>query len=509
MTAIAIPEIVDFKPVQTNGPGVDSCPLLEPAFPLPIARQGQSSVSLSCQTPISFSATGKILSVQGSVIDVAFREGLPHLNEALSVVNGEHRLILEVQQILGPGTVRTIALGGTDGLARGLAVKRTGGPIRIPVGPETLGRVFNALGEPLDGMQTPSVVEHRSIHRSAPVSLELPRRTSTILETGIKVIDLLAPVALRGTTGVIGGAGLGKTILLQEMMRRIGCRQRDVVVFAGVGERTREANDLWLDIRASGALANAILVLGQMSEPAGTRFRAALTALTMAEYFRDRESRDVVFLVDSISRYLQSGCEVSGVMGRLPSEMGYQPTLATDLGILEGRIAANSWAGITSIQAIYVPADDLSDPIVAGSFVHLDTSILLSRARVSQGLYPAVDPIASTSSLLDPVHVGQRHYQIAMRTKETIQRCREVHDIIAMLGMQELPHEDRVMVRRARRLERFLTQPLFATESITGQPGRHVPVADTLAGCDAILNGNFDDVDERQLYMIGNIDECR
>jgi F-type H+-transporting ATPase subunit beta len=315
-------------------------------------------------------------------------------------------------------------------------------------------------------------------------------------------------VARAGTTGIVGGAGVGKTILLQELIRTISHKHGAVVVFAGVGERTREANDLWLEMRASGTLAKSIMVLSQMSEPAGARFRAALTALTMAEFFRDVEDNEVLFAVDSISRYIQAGCEVSGLMGRLPSEIGYQPTLASDLAVLEERIASKAWMGMTSVQAIYVPADDLTDPAVAQAFVHLDTSILLSRKRAAQGLYPAVDPVAANSRLLDPAHVGRRHYDIAMRVRQTIERYRELEDIIFMLGMPELRLEDQQAVRRARRLERFLTQPLLVTESITGQPGRHVPLEDTLTGCDAILNGEFDVVDERRLYMIGSAAEA-
>jgi F-type H+-transporting ATPase subunit beta len=462
----------------------------------------------ACQRFQSADSLGSIVSIQGSVIDVAFPGELPHLAEALTVLHGTNRLVLEVQQVVSPKAVRTLALGQTNGLARGLAVERSGKSVQVPVGPATLGRVFSALGEPLDGLPPPIVKEHWPIHRSIAFSLELPQPAPKVLETGIKVVDLLAPVARTGTTGVIGGAGLGKTILLQEMIRTVGCNSHSIVVFAGVGERTREANELWLDMRASGALANSILVLGSMSEPAGNRFCTALSALTMAEYFRDRESKEVVLLIDSVSRYLQSGCEVSGVMGRLPSEMGYQPTLGTDLGMLEGRIATNTWSGITSIQAIYVPADDLTDPIVTGSFVHLDTSILLSRARVSHGLYPAIDPISSNSRLLDPAIVGPRHYDVAMRVKQIIQRSRNLGDIISMLGMQELKTEDQQIVCRARRLERFLTQPFFSTESITGHAGRHVRVEDTISGCEAILSGQCDSMDERRLLMIGGIAEA-
>jgi F-type H+-transporting ATPase subunit beta len=462
----------------------------------------ESARNAECRPRAAVAARGLVLAVRGPVVDVVFAEELPGLHEALRLVDRGRVLILEVQQVLERKTARTVALGHTDGLARGLAVERTGRGVHVPVGPATLGRVFNVLGEPVDGQAPPPAAEHWPIHRPVP-SFAAERRPQTFLETGIKVIDLLAPVARAGTAGVIGGAGVGKTILLQELMRTMSHKHGGVVVFAGVGERTREGNDLWLEMRASGALGNSIIVLGQMSDPPGTRFRAPLTALTMAEFFRDVEKKEVIFLVDSISRYLQAGCEVSGLMGRLPSEMGYQPTLAYDLAVLEARVAASAWMGMTSVQAIYVPADDLTDPAVAQSFVHLDASIILSRARAAHGLYPAVDPVVSNSRLLDRAHLGKRHYEVAMRVKQTIARYRELEDIVFMLGMAELRPEDQQAVRRARRLERFLTQPLFVTETFTGQPGRHVPLEDTLAGCEAILRGEFDAADERLLYMIG------
>ena len=455
----------------------------------------------------SAETSGRLLAVRGPVIDVAFPSGeLPGLYEVLSIAHGHRTVLLEVQRLLGAKTVRTIALGHTEGLARGLIVHRTGRCIHVPVGPATLGRVFDMLGEPLDGRPPPAAAERWPIHRPL-ASLTTPRQPPKFLETGIKVIDLLAPVARAGTAGIIGGAGLGKTILLQELMRTLSQPRDGVVVFAGVGERTREGNDLWLEMRASGALANSVLVLGQMSEAAGTRFRVPLTALTLAEYFRDVQGKEVVFLLDSLSRFLQAGCEVSGLLGRLPSEMGYQPTLAAELGILEGRITAPAWKGITSVQAIYVPADDPTDPAVAQTFVHLDTSIVLSRPRAALGLYPAVDPIASGSRLLDPACVGERHYRVAMRVKQTMARHRELADIVSLMGTQELRPEDQETLVRARRLERFLTQPLFVTESFTGRPGRHVPLGDTLTGCEAILAGQFDAVDDRRLYMLGGIGE--
>jgi F-type H+-transporting ATPase subunit beta len=457
--------------------------------------------------PVSAAATGQVLSVRGPVIDVVFDGEAPGLHEALTVPNGERILILEVQQLLQKKAVRTIALGNTDGLTRGLAVERTGRGLCVPVGPATLGRVFNVLGEPLDGRGTPLATDYWPIHRPTPL-FAARRQPLRFLETGIKVIDLLAPMASTGITGVLGGAGVGKTLLLQELMQGMSHKQDCVVVFAGVGERTREGNDLWLELDENGALANSVMVLGQMSESSGPRFRVALTALTMAEFFRDVEQAEVFFMVDNILRYLQAGCEVSGLLGRLPGEMGYQPTLASDLAILESRIAAPAWVGMTSVQAIYVPADDLSDPAVSQSFVHLDASIILSRARAASGLYPAVDPLALSSRLLDPTHLGERHYEVAMRVKQTIECHRQLEDIISILGMSELRPEDQQRVLRARRLERFLTQPLFVAETFTGRRGRHVSLEETLAGCEAILRGEFDATDERALYMIGAAGEA-
>jgi F-type H+-transporting ATPase subunit beta len=458
--------------------------------------------------PVAAEAAGRVSCVRGPVVDVTYAGKLPGLHEVLMVRNSRRSLVLEVEQQLSKRTVRTIALGNTEGLARGQAVERTGRGVYVPVGPATLGRVFNLFGEPLDGLAPLAATERWPIHRPAPLFAS-ERRPLKFLETGIKVIDLLAPVARAGTSAIIGGAGVGKTILLQEVMRTMSHKQGGVVVFAGVGERTREGNDLFLEMRESGVLANSVMVFGQMSESPGVRLRVVLTALTMAEFFRDVEQKDVVFLIDNLLRYLQAGCEVSGLLGRLPSEMGYQPTLAYDLAALESRIATGSWASITSVQAVYVPADDLTDPAVAQTFQHLDSSILLSRDRAAHGLYPAVDPLTSTSRLLDPAHLGERHYQVAMRVKQTFERYREVQDIISVVGMEELKREDQQAVRRARRLERFLTQPLFTTESFTGQPGQYVALEDTLAGCEAILTGEFDAVDERRLYMIGAATEAR
>jgi F-type H+-transporting ATPase subunit beta len=451
---------------------------------------------------------GRVTAVRGSVVEAEFPDGLPAINEALRLQDGERTVVLEVAHHLGPHTVRAVSLAHTEGLARGMALQRTGLPIQVPVGPKTLGRLFNVLGEPLDGLAPLTDGERWSIHRPAP-PLAAQRHGLSFLETGIKIIDLLAPLARGGKAGLIGGAGVGKTILLQELIRTMNHNHGGVAVFAGVGERTREGNDLWLEMQESGVIGNAILVFGQMNDAPGSRFRVALAALTMGEYFRDVEHKEVVFLVDNVFRYVQAGSEVSGLLGRLPSEVGYQPTLADDLAALEERITSAGGAAITSVQAVYVPADDLTDPAVAQTFVHLDASIVLSRNQAAQGLYPAVDPLASTSRLLDPVHLGDRHYAVALRVKETIERYRELQDIISMLGLEELSAEDQQTVRRARRLERFLTQPLLVTEAFTGYPGRHVPLEQTIAGCEAILAGRLDSVDEHRLYMIGAIEEAK
>ena len=417
-------------------------------------------------------------------------------------------MLLEVAHHLDAHTVRAIAMARTEGVPRGARAVPLGHPITVPVGVATLGRVFNTLGEPVDGLPAPDAAERWAIHRPSP-PYGAQQRSTTPLETGIKVIDLLAPLARGGKAGLIGGAGVGKTVLLQELIRTTVSRRGGVSVFAGVGERTREANDLWLEMQASGALASAALVIGQMNEPPGARFRAALAALTMAEYFRDVRKSEVMFLVDNVFRYVQAGAEVSGLLGRLPSEVGYQPTLADDLAMFEERIASVAGAAITSVQAVYVPADDLTDPAVAQTFTHLDASIVLSRSLAAQGLYPCVDPLTSTSRLLSPVYAGERHYNVALQVRETIERYRELEDIIAMLGVGELSAEDQLTVRRARRLERFLTQPFFSTEAFTGRPGRFVTIEQTIDGCAAILDGTYDDVDESALFLIGAIDEAK
>lgn len=450
----------------------------------------------------------RITAVRGPVIECACEaKDLPALTEAMYIRAPDGPMVLEVSHHLTPSSFRGILLGHPEGLARGMQVERTHHPVQVPVGPETLGRLFNVLGEPLDGLAA-LTTQRWPIHRPSPPLIS-QRRQVEFLETGIKVIDLLAPLARGGKAGLIGGAGVGKTVLLQELIRTMTDHRDGVAVFAGVGERTREGNDLWLEMQQTGVIGRTILVFGQMNEAPGCRYRVALTALTMAEYFRDEERRDVMFLVDNVFRYVQAGSEVSGLLGRLPSEVGYQPTLADDLAALEERIATCNGAAITSVQAVYVPADDLTDPAVAQTFVHLDASIVLARPMATRGLYPAVDPLASTSRLLDPTHVGEQHYAVALQVRETIARYRELEDIIAMLGMEELSAEDQRIVKRARRLERFLTQPMFVTENFTGIAGKHVPVAQTVADCQAILDGKFDAMDEAKLYMIGSVAEVK
>lgn len=452
--------------------------------------------------------SGRVTAVRGPVIEAEFdEESLPSIFEALRL-NADHREVwLEVSHHLSPTAVRAILLGHPEGIARGMAVERTGGPIRVPTGPSTLGRLFNVMGDPLDGLPAPAT-DRAPIHHPSP-PLTAQQRKVEFLHTGIKVIDLLAPFARGGKAGLIGGAGVGKTVLLQELIRTVTDDRGGVAVFAGVGERTREGNDLWLEMQQTGVMDRTILVFGQMNEAPGCRYRVALTALTMAEYFRDNEHREVMFLVDNVFRYVQAGSEVSGLLGRLPSEVGYQPTLSDDLAALEERVAAAGDSAITSVQAVYVPADDLTDPAVAQTFSHLDASIVLARSMAARGLYPAVDPLGSTSRLLDPSHLGDRHYQIALSVRETVARYRELEDIIAMLGTEELSAADQRIVKRARRLERFLTQPMFVTEPFTGIRGRHVELEDTLTGCEAILDGRFDAVDEAKLYMIGSVAEVK
>ncbi len=454
---------------------------------------------------------GYIVAVMGPVVDVMFsEEELPDIYSALVVVNPQtgQKIVLEVEQLLGDSTVRTIAMDSTDGLIRGLEVIDTGEPITAPVGRGVLGRILNVVGEPIDELGEISVSERWPIHRPAPDLVEQSTEIE-ILETGIKVIDLLAPFPKGGKIGFFGGAGVGKTVLVMELIRNIAIEHKGVSVFAGVGERTREGNELWLEMKESGVLENTVLVFGQMNEPPGARFRVALTALTIAEYFRDVEGKDVLLFIDNIFRFVQAGSEVSALLGRMPSAVGYQPTLATDLGELQERITSTRRGSITSVQAIYVPADDITDPAPATTFAHLDATVVLSRRIAELGLYPAVDPLDSSSKILDPAVVGREHYEVARGVQEVLQRYRDLQDIIAILGIEELSPEDKLVVHRARRIQRFLSQPFHVAERFTGRPGRYVPLEETIRGFKEILEGKLDDVPEQAFLMAGTIDEVK
>ena len=452
---------------------------------------------------------GIIAQVLGPVVDVKFPRGkLPAIREALDIdVNGQ-REVLEVAQHIGGDTVRCITLSPTEGLSRGMEAIPTGNPIRVPVGPQVLGRMFNVLGQNIDGLGQVETAEQWSIHRQPPAYAQ-QRPVVDIFETGIKVIDLLAPYARGGKIGLFGGAGVGKTVLIQELIHNIATNHGGYSIFTGVGERTREGNDLWREMKESGVLEKTALVFGQMNEPPGARMRVPLTGLTMAEYFRDREKQDVLLFIDNIFRYVQAGSEVSALMGRMPSAVGYQPTLAEEMGSLQERITSTQDGAITSVQAVYVPADDLTDPAPATTFTHLDAQTVLSRKIVEQGIYPAVDPLESTSRILEPDVVGQRHYQVARATQELLQRYRELQDIIAILGMEELSEEDKRAVERARRIQQFFSQPLFVAETFTGLEGRYVKLEDTLRSFEAILGGELDYYPEAAFSMAGDIDEVR
>ena len=450
---------------------------------------------------------GKILQVLGPVVDVQFENGsLPKIYDALTVENGGETQVLEVLKHLGDGAVRCITLATSEGLTRGMEVTATGGPISVPVGEGTLGRMFNVLGNPIDEKGQVDCKEKWPIHREAPGFAEQSSQVE-ILETGIKVIDLLAPYAKGGKIGLFGGAGVGKTVLIQELIRNIATEHGGYSIFTGVGERTREGNDLWGEMRESGVIEKTALVFGQMNEPPGARMRVALTGLTMAEYFRDRERQNVLLFIDNIFRYVQAGSEVSALMGRLPSAVGYQPTLANEMGALQERITSTKNGSITSVQAVYVPADDLTDPAPATTFAHLDATTVLSRKIVEQGIYPAVDPLESTSRVLEPDVVGQRHYDVARKTQEVLQRYRELQDIIAILGMEELGDEDKLVVSRARKIQRFFSQPFFVAQAFTGKEGRYVAVEDTVKGFEAILGGELDQVSEVAFHNMGTIEE--
>jgi len=459
---------------------------------------------------VSKKSKGTIVTIIGPVVDVKFSEGeLPDIYDALIVTNPENgrKLVLEVEQLIGDNTVRTIAMDSTDGFVRGMEVENTGEPIKAPVGQGVLGRMLNVIGEPIDELGEIKDVEYWPIHRPAP-SMAEQNTEINILETGLKVIDLLAPFPRGGKIGFFGGAGVGKTVLVMEMIRNIAIEHHGFSMFAGVGERTREGNDLYLDMTEAGVLNNTVLVFGQMNEPPGARFRIALTALTIAEYFRDVEGKDVLLFIDNIFRFVQAGSEVSALLGRMPSAVGYQPTLATDMGELEERITSTKRGSITSVQAIYVPADDITDPAPATTFTHLDATIVLSRQLAALGLYPAVDPLDSTSKILDPNEVGVEHYEVVRGVQEVLQRYKDLQDIIAILGMEELSEEDKIIVQRARKIQRFLTQPTHVAERFSGIPGVYVPIKETIRGFKEILEGKYDDLPEAAFYMVGTIDEA-
>ena len=449
--------------------------------------------------------TGHIIEIIGAVMDVEFPHGaVPNIYDALTVV--ENGLTLEVQQQLGDGVVRTIAMGPTEGLRRGMEVSNTGAPISVPVGLGTLGRIMNVLGEPIDEAGPIKTDERLPIHRKAPSFMEQTGNTA-ILETGIKIIDLVIPIAKGGKVGLFGGAGVGKTVNMMELIRNIAVEHSGYSVFAGVGERTREGNDFYHEMKESSVLDKVSLVYGQMNEPPGNRLRVGLTGLTIAENFRD-EGRDVLLFIDNIYRYTLAGVEVSALLGRMPSAVGYQPTLAEEMGNLQERITSTKTGSITSIQAVYVPADDFTDPSPATTFAHLDSTVVLSRQIAELGIYPAIDPLESSSRQLDPLIVGDEHYRIARGVQSTLQRYKELKDIIAILGMDELSEEDKMIVKRARRIQRFLSQPFFVAEVFTGSPGKYVSLADTLEGFKGILNGDFDHLPEQAFYMVGSIEEA-
>ena len=450
---------------------------------------------------------GKITQIISAVIDIKFAEGnLPEINSAINIKTKDGgKLVVEVAQHLGDDTVRCIALGPTDGLVRGMEAEATGAPISVPVGEQTLGRIFNVLGDPIDNNPAPEV-EHMPIHRKAPTFAEQATNTE-MLETGIKVVDLLCPYQKGGKIGLFGGAGVGKTVLIQELIRNIATEHGGYSVFTGVGERTREGNDLYHEMMDSGVIEKTTMVFGQMNEPPGARMRVGLTGLTMAEYFRDKGGKDVLLFIDNIYRFTQAGSEVSALLGRMPSAVGYQPTLQTEMGALQERITSTKNGSITSVQAVYVPADDLTDPAPATTFAHLDATTVLSRSIVELGIYPAVDPLESTSRILDPRIVGEEHYKVARDVQEILQKYKELQDIIAILGMDELSEEDKMVVSRARKVQRFLSQPFFVAGQFTGLEGRYVPISDTIQGFKEIIEGKYDDIPESYFLNCGSIDD--
>lgn len=457
---------------------------------------------------------GKVVQVMGPVVDVAFDEGalLPEINTALLISNPAlsdvpDNLVVEVSLHVGDNVVRCVSMDSTDGLVRGMSVKNTGSPIMIPVGAATLGRILDVIGNPVDEMGPVNAEEKWSIHRPAP-KFEDQATSTELFETGIKVIDLLAPYVKGGKIGLFGGAGVGKTVIIMELINNVAKAHGGYSVFAGVGERTREGNDLWMEMKESGVIDKAALIYGQMNEPPGARFRVALTALTAAEYFRDVEGRDTLLFVDNMFRFVQAGSEVSALLGRMPSAVGYQPTLATDVGELQERITSTKKGSITSVQAIYVPADDLTDPAPATTFTHLDATTVLSRSIAEQGIYPAVDPLDSTSTILDPVVLGEEHYAVAREVQRVLQRYKDLQDIIAILGMDELSEEDKLLVQRARKIQRFLSQPFHVAEQFTGIPGRFVKLEDTIRGFKELVEGKHDILPEDAFYLVGTIEEA-
>ncbi|HNY17827.1 MAG TPA: F0F1 ATP synthase subunit beta [Treponemataceae bacterium] len=450
---------------------------------------------------------GKVVQVIGPVIDIRFNEGqVPEILNAIHIPLGDKKIVAEVLLHLGDRIVRCIALSATDGLSRNVDAIDTGSPVTVPVGKETLGRMFNVTGDPIDERGPVNPTKRNPIHREAP-GFEDQKPVTQIFETGIKVIDLIAPYAKGGKIGLFGGAGVGKTVLIQELIRNIAIEHSGYSVFTGVGERSREGNDLWHEMQESGVIEKTALVFGQMNEPPGSRMRVALSGLTMAEYFRDEENQDVLLFIDNIFRFVQAGSEVSALLGRIPSAVGYQPTLANELGALQERITSTRKGSITSVQAVYVPADDLTDPAPATTFSHLDATTVLSRQIVELGIYPAVDPLGSTSRILDPFIVGDEHYQTARRVQQVLQRYHELQDIIAILGMDELAEEDKVTVYRARKIQRFFSQPFHVAENFTGIPGKYVPLSENIRGFKEILDGKMDEIPEQAFYMVGTIDE--
>ena len=450
---------------------------------------------------------GKVIQVMGPVLDIRFQEGqLPELLNAIEIENQGSRVIAEVAQQIGDNTVRCIAMNSTDGLVRGTKAVDTGEPIKVPVGEECLGRVFNLLGDPVDNLPAPETKEHWAIHRPAP-SYEEQMPATEILETGIKVVDLICPYAKGGKIGLFGGAGVGKTVLIMELIHNVATAHGGLSVFTGVGERTREGNDLYNEMKESGVIDKTALVYGQMNEPPGARMRVGLSGLTMAEYFRDVKNQDVLLFIDNIFRFTQAGSEVSALLGRMPSAVGYQPTLATEMGELQERIASTTSGSVTSVQAVYVPADDLTDPAPATTFAHLDATTVLSRKIVEQGIYPAVDPLESTSRILEADVVGEEHYEVARRVQEILQKYKELQDIIAILGMEELSDEDKNTVFRARKIQKFLSQPFHVAENFTGIPGKYVPLKETIRGFKMIIDGEMDEYPENAFFNVGTIDE--